>query len=184
MPASRSFRHLAIARHRATFVRATRNRWQRRLLFVVGGAAIGAAAAALAYLADGAQELFLHVLTAHRWLGLALPPFGFGVVVLAATRWFPNSQGSGIPQAIAAHRLSDSRLRARLVSLRIAAGKIVLMLLGLLSGASAGREGPTSWRTRLADSRRHRRAARPTRMFRVAPPPPSPSPRSDRKSVV
>ena len=69
MSASRQFRQLAIARHRARFVRATRNRWQTRLLFVVGGSAVGAAAAGLAILAERAQGLFLHVLALNRWLG-------------------------------------------------------------------------------------------------------------------
>lgn len=143
MTASRQFRQLAIARHRARFVRATRNRWQTRLLFVIGGSAVGAVAAGLAILADQAQSQFLRALALNRWLGLAITPLGFGIAVYAAGRWFKNSQGSGIPQAIVAHRLSDSTLRARLVSLRIAVGKILLTLFGLLCGASAGREGPT-----------------------------------------
>src|SRR4029077_17474233 len=53
-----------------------------------------------------------------------------------------NSQGSGIPQAIAARQLTDHAARGRLVSIRIAIGKVLLTLLGLLCGASAGREGP------------------------------------------
>ncbi|MGO7324517.1 chloride channel protein, partial [Rhizobium ruizarguesonis] len=61
---------------------------------------------------------------------------------LAATL-FPNSQGSGIPQAIAARHLRDDEDRTRLLSLKIAFGKIVLTVLGLFSGASIGREGPT-----------------------------------------
>ncbi len=58
-------------------------------------------------------------------------------------RYFPGSQGSGIPQAIAARQFSDWEARTRLLSLRLALGKILLTLLGLLTGASAGREGPT-----------------------------------------
>jgi H+/Cl- antiporter ClcA len=143
MSASRQFRRLALIRHRARFVRATRNRWQARLLFVVGGCAVGAVAAGLAILAERAQTDFLRVLALHRLLGLVVTPLGFGLAVYAARRWFKNSQGSGIPQAIVAHRLSDSTSRAKLVSLRIAIGKILLTLFGLLCGASAGREGPT-----------------------------------------
>ena len=58
-------------------------------------------------------------------------------------RFFPGSQGSGIPQAIAARGLADDAARASLLSLRIGFGKIALTLLALLVGASAGREGPT-----------------------------------------
>ncbi len=58
-------------------------------------------------------------------------------------RAFPNSEGSGIPQAIAARKLWGVRERSRLVSLRIGIGKILLTLAGLVVGASIGREGPT-----------------------------------------
>jgi H+/Cl- antiporter ClcA len=55
---------------------------------------------------------------------------------------FPNSQGSGIPQVVAALRLPLAQ-RGPLISLRVGFGKIVVMTLGLLFGASTGREGPT-----------------------------------------
>jgi H+/Cl- antiporter ClcA len=58
-------------------------------------------------------------------------------------RFFPNTQGSGIPQAIAARNSPDPENRSDLVGLRPAIGKILLTLLGLLVGASTGREGPT-----------------------------------------
>ena len=58
-------------------------------------------------------------------------------------RLFPNAQGSGIPQAIAARHLTDQTARESLVSMRIAIGKVILTLFGLLCGGSVGREGPT-----------------------------------------
>lgn len=118
-------------------------RWRRRLLFVLGGLAVGGAAAALAVLADGAQDQFLRLRTVAPWAPLLVTPLGFGLAVYLAERFFPNTGGSGIPQAIAARMLSDPRERGKLVSLRIAAGKILLTLMGLLVGASTGREGPT-----------------------------------------
>ena len=72
-----------------------------------------------------------------------MTPLGFALSVYLTSRFFPNSQGSGIPQAIAARQLKDQAARGRLVSIRIAIGKILLTLLGLLCGASAGREGPS-----------------------------------------
>ena len=61
-----------------------------------------------------------------------------------AAALLPNSGGSGIPQAIAARQLQGRAARERLVSLRLAAGEDhVVLLLGLLCGASIGREGPT-----------------------------------------
>jgi len=118
-------------------------RWQRRAIFLLGGIAVGAAAVALALLADQAQELFALLIGRWRYASVVVTPAGLMLSVFLTNRFFQNSQGSGIPQAIAARQLSDQRARGRLVSIRIAVGKILLTLLGLLCGASVGREGPT-----------------------------------------
>lgn len=74
---------------------------------------------------------------------LVTPLVGMGVV-WATNRYFPGTQGSGIPQVIAATRLASLRRPvASLVSLRIAFGKIALGAAALLAGFSAGREGPS-----------------------------------------
>jgi H+/Cl- antiporter ClcA len=124
-------------------VKVTSARWQRRVLFVAGGVAVGAAAVALAVLADRAQFVFAEIVARWRLASFAIPPLGFALSVWLTQRFFPNSQGSGIPQAIAARQLSDQTARSRLVSVRIGIGKVLLTLLGLLCGASVGREGPT-----------------------------------------
>lgn len=117
--------------------------WVRRGLFVIGGIAVGAAAVLMAYLADAAQGAFRAILGISPLIALVLTPFGFGLAALLARTVFPNSQGSGIPQVIAARDIEDAALRHPLVSLRTAFGKIVVMTLGLFCGASTGREGPT-----------------------------------------
>jgi H+/Cl- antiporter ClcA len=124
-------------------IKVTSAHWQRRTLFVVGGITIGAAAVGLALAADWVQAEFSHLVTRWRYASLVVTPLGFAVSVYLTNRFFQNSQGSGIPQAIAARELEDQDARGRLVSIRIAIGKILLTLLGLLCGASAGREGPT-----------------------------------------
>ncbi|MGY4571221.1 MULTISPECIES: chloride channel protein [Bradyrhizobium] len=118
-------------------------RWQRRALFLLGGIAVGAAAVALAQLADLAQIAFGAVVSRFHYASLLLTPAGFALSVFLTNRFFQNAQGSGIPQAIAARHLTDQTARESLVSLRVAAGKILLTLFGLLCGASVGREGPT-----------------------------------------
>lgn len=118
-------------------------RWQRRAIFLLGGVAVGAAAVALAELADLAQIAFSALVSHFRYASLMLTPIGFALSVYLTNRFFQNAQGSGIPQAIAARHLTDQTARNSLVSLRIAAGKILLTLFGLLCGASVGREGPT-----------------------------------------
>src|SRR3954470_9091832 len=129
-------------RHKRLF-RLTSARWQRRAVFVLGGVGGGAAAVALAQLADLAQHAFALLLAKSRYAVLAVTPLGFMLSAYLTTRLFPNAQGSGIPQAIAARHLTDQTARESLVSIRIAIGKVVLTLLGLLCGASVGREGPT-----------------------------------------
>jgi H+/Cl- antiporter ClcA len=118
-------------------------RWQRRAIFLLGGIAVGAAAVVLAWLADGAQLVFSALVSRFPYASVLLTPAGFALSVFLTNRVFPNAQGSGIPQAIAARHLTDQTARQGLVSLRIAAGKIILTLFGLLCGASVGREGPT-----------------------------------------
>lgn len=117
--------------------------WRRRLLFLVGGICVGLAAVLMATLADAAQGLFRRGISPSPWLALAITPLGFGLCAYLARTVFPNSQGSGIPQVIAARQTGQLPLRRALVSLRTAFGKIVVMTLGLLFGASTGREGPT-----------------------------------------
>src|SRR6185437_12355496 len=118
-------------------------RTQRRIIFLLGGVVVGAAAVVLAILADEAQRLFQTVIHQWRYASLVVTPFGIGLSAWLTRRVFPNSQGSGIPQAIAARQLQSQSARVSLVSIRIAIGKILLTLFGLLCGASIGREGPT-----------------------------------------
>ena len=118
-------------------------RFQRRIIFVIGGLLVGAAAVGLALAADEAQGLFHAFLDRFPYGMLVLTPAGFALCVWLARRFFPNSQGSGIPQAIAARALREPADRAKLVSVRIAIGKSLLTIMGLLFGASIGREGPT-----------------------------------------
>ena len=117
--------------------------WRRRILFLAGGVCVGLAAVLMAKAADAAQAAFRQTLHLSPALALLLCPAGFALAAWLARTVFPNSQGSGIPQVIAARALDDPQARHALISLRVAAGKIVVMCLGLLCGASIGREGPT-----------------------------------------
>src|SRR5579862_509468 len=65
---------------------------------------------------------------------------GMIVICRLRDRVFPGTEGTGIPQAIAALQLSDDQARTRVLSLRIALGKLVLLTLGLFAGATIGRE--------------------------------------------
>src|ERR1700761_6497618 len=133
--------YLSARRQRTLKVTAARSR--RRMMFLAGGIAVGAAAVVLAQVSDWAQIIFADILSRSRYASLLLTPLGLALSVFLTIRYFPNSQGSGIPQAIAARQLEDQDARGGLVSMRIAIGKVLLTVLGLLCGASVGREGPT-----------------------------------------
>src|ERR1700731_786305 len=131
-----------LSERRLRSVKVTSERWQRRAIFVLGGIAVGAAAVAFAMLADLAQLAFAALVAKSSYASLLITPLGFALSVYLTNRFFPNSQGSGIPQAIAARQLTDQAARGRLGSIPIDIGKVLLTLLGLLCGASAGPEGP------------------------------------------
>lgn len=139
------FRKSKLLRRSRVF-RGSLQLWRPRLVFWCGALAIGAISVAFAKLADLAQRAFAGVTASGEWtylLPLVITPLGFVLSAYLASTLFPNSQGSGIPQAIAARHLRDEGDRTRLLSLRLAFGKIVLTVLGLFCGASIGREGPT-----------------------------------------
>ncbi len=119
------------AAHWGVRSRIALKRWMRRTLFLFGGITVGLAAILMAFLADTAQSLFGRVLGLSPYLALLVTPLGFGFALWLAVNVFPNSQGSGIPQVIAALRLPDQGARAPLVSLRVALGKIIVMTVGL-----------------------------------------------------
>ncbi len=133
---------LRIAR-RSRHVWLSRSLWNRRLVFLVGSVAVGLAAVGFALAATYANETLGRLLRAWPWAAFVLAPAGLALSSYLSRRFFEGAQGSGIPQTIAALAYPSSPLRDRLLSLRIAGGKIGLTLLGLFSGASIGREGPT-----------------------------------------
>ncbi|HVB67051.1 MAG TPA: chloride channel protein [Acetobacteraceae bacterium] len=124
-------------------VRVQRMRGQRGILFLAGGALIGVAGVGMAIGASAAEVQFDRLLALWSYASLVVTPVGFALLAWITRRFVTNSEGSGIPQAIAARKLWDQAARGKLVSLRIGFGKIVLTLAGLLCGASIGREGPT-----------------------------------------
>jgi H+/Cl- antiporter ClcA len=117
--------------------------WLRRLVFWVGAILIACVAVAFAQAANWAGTLFLFLTSGRMWPAFIIAPAGLTLSFMLTQRVFPGAQGSGIPQTIAALHLRDQRIVGRVLSLRIAVGKVLLTLLGLASGASIGREGPT-----------------------------------------
>ena len=118
-------------------------RWRKRILLVGAALLAGLIAILFAIGAELAIDGHHRMMTASPWLSLLIAPAGFALMAWLARRFFPATQGSGIPQAIAASLTDDSRIRRKLLSFPIAVAKVFLTLGGLLAGASIGREGPS-----------------------------------------
>jgi H+/Cl- antiporter ClcA len=114
--------------------------WKVRLVFWAGAGLVGGVCALFALLADRAGEVFEWLVALGDWVPLLVTPLVLTGLAWATVNLFPGSQGSGIPQAIAA---LESQRKGAVLSLRIALGKILLTLTGLAVGASIGREGPS-----------------------------------------
>ena len=118
-------------------------RWRQQAVFWGGGLLIGMIAVGFAKIADLAYEALKLVTGWSPYAMLAVSPFGFALLVWLTERFFQGSQGSGIPQTIAARHIAAPAGRRALLSIRLAVGKIGLTVFGILLGASVGREGPT-----------------------------------------
>ncbi|MDB5978671.1 MAG: chloride channel protein [Nevskia sp.] len=117
--------------------------WRTRAVFWCGAISVGLVAVGFAEACDWAIHIHARFITRWPLAAPLLTPLSFVLVVWATQRFVPGARGSGIPQAIAALDLPETDDRSRLLSLRIALGKIALTVLALLGGASVGREGPT-----------------------------------------
>ena len=138
-----NFRRLRRGGHRFAMPWLSLRRWRRRAALV--GAAMMAGLVAIIFaitaeLAISGHEQLMHI---SPWLTLVIAPAGFAATAYLARKYFAGTQGSGIPQTIAASITDDDKLRRALLSPRILVGKILLTLGGLLSGATIGREGPS-----------------------------------------
>lgn len=116
------------------------NAWRIRLVFWIGALLVGITAAAFALLATHADHSFLALVELYPWLPFVLTPAGLMLISFLTRRFFSGASGSGIPQTIAALDMQD---KSAVLSYKIAIGKLLLTLMGLFSGASIGREGPT-----------------------------------------
>ncbi len=118
--------------------------WKRRLVFWIGAISVGLAAIMFALACEWANEYFHKLLAISPYLPLLITPAGLVLIVTLTRRYFPGSQGSGIPQTIASlDQNESSKIREQVLSLRVTIGKVMLTILGLLCGTSVGREGPT-----------------------------------------
>ena len=124
----------------------------RRLFLQVGlpwGAALLVGLVSVLYTdwSNDAYYAFIHLIAGRSWLAFLITPALTVLALFLTRRWFTGSEGSGIPQVIAALHAprteEEDTLMRRLFGLRVIVGKIAVSLIGLLGGLTIGREGPT-----------------------------------------
>ncbi len=89
------------------------------------------------------QHAFKTFIVEHPALNFIITPITFVTIIYFAKHYCHFVQGSGIPQLIAATDSRNKSIRKKLLSFRIALGKIGLIFLAMLGGAPIGIEGPS-----------------------------------------
>ena len=119
--------------------------WKQRLVFWCGAILVGLLIVAMTLLSEWAAETYRQLSQRFFWFDFVIAPIGLSITAWLTFRFFPGSERSGIPQVKAALEISDDlSQREKLLSLRIAVGKMILPIMGLLSGASVGFGGPAT----------------------------------------
>lgn len=120
----------------------TRN-FTSRLAAILGAMALALVAIVFAQCGEWAQSAFLALYHRAFWAPLIVTPLLFVAVVWFTRTYWPQARGSGIPQVMAACHKPEGAKASALLSPATAAAKFAGTVLILLSGGSAGREGPT-----------------------------------------
>ena len=117
--------------------------WWCHLVWALAAAAAGAGALYFIVIEHRAVAFTQDAMQRSLYLPAVIVAVGMIVICRLRDRVFPGTEGTGIPQAIAALEIGEGPGRQHLLSLRIALGKLLLLTLGLFSGATIGREGPS-----------------------------------------
>src|SRR6201991_4910930 len=127
----------------SNIVRHTKRLWRQYGIFWLGAIAVGLAAVYYARLIDWGYNTFLVQQHERPWLPLFVTPALAAAAAWLTRRFFRGAEGSGIPQVIATLHTRPAETGARLLTLRILFGKVLVSFLAILGGFTIGREGPT-----------------------------------------
>ena len=113
------------------------------LVVLIAASFVGLVAYYFAFMGRKSEVVHDLLIEKYAWVLYLLPAVGLTIITLLRVKFFLGTEGTGIPQTIAALGMKEECDRQKMLSLRILVGKILLTTFGLFSGASMGREGPT-----------------------------------------
>lgn len=116
--------------------------------FWITALAVGVLSVLYAHLISFSQDIFFSFFHRSPYFTSALAPVAFLGAVFFVRHFAPEAKGSGIPQVLQAIQMGEKDFSSnvqlsKFVSIRTAAVKVLSTTLGILGGASVGREGPT-----------------------------------------
>jgi len=128
---------------------STKNKVYETCAIWLSAIAVGVAAVVFAKLVTSVQNIYFYWFNLHVYLTSLSTPFIFVLATFLVRRYAPDAKGSGIPQVLEAIEAAKDANQSTniwytsLVSLKTALIKVLSATLGIIGGASIGREGPT-----------------------------------------
>ncbi len=116
--------------------------WRQMVTWILAPLLIGIAGVSMANISNFCYGINQWIVAHTGWGALVYMPAGYALMIFVSRRFFPGTQGSGIPQAIAVLEDHDGTKKSNLLSIRIIVGRVLLLIGGLVIGASIGHEGP------------------------------------------
>jgi|TARA_R100000501_G_scaffold460_1_gene1255 H+/Cl- antiporter ClcA len=117
--------------------------WKMRVVFWIGALMVGLVTVGFAWVAELCAEAFAEMERHSSLWPVLITPLGMLATVFVMRRTGAESQGSGIPQVLVVLKQRYHWLRPTFLSFRVIVMKFALTCMGLLCGASIGREGPS-----------------------------------------
>lgn len=99
-------------------------KWKVRMVLWGSAILLGLIAAFFALASHQADEMYHQLYRDNPLVAYSLPPIGLTLIAWLTRRFFPGSEGSGIPQAIAALSMTSHSMRSKVLSLKVAFAKI------------------------------------------------------------
>ncbi|MBM4267431.1 MAG: chloride channel protein [Deltaproteobacteria bacterium] len=116
---------------------------RRHLVWLVAASLSGLGAYLFNFAEHHGEEFRAWLMDISPWLQAGLVSISLLVICPLRDRVFPGTEGTGIPQTIAALKIADGPEREQVLSFRILLGKAILLVMALFAGPTIGREGPS-----------------------------------------